>query len=185
MSDPVPSFAARFALAFVAFFRVLFDGAFAAGVERVRSGALPAPKEKEPEKLPPPPKVEEVKPTAALQLLGLLQREGRFVDFLEEDVTSFSDADIGAAARVVHQGCRKTLREHFTLSPVRTENEGERVTLAEGFDANAIRLTGNVVGKAPYTGTLQHRGWKVVEIELPKVHAEHDASVIAPAEVEL
>ncbi len=155
MSDPVPSFAARFALAFVAFFRVLFDGAFAAGVERVRSGALPAPKEK--------------------------------VSFALEGggPTSFSDADIGAAARVVHQGCRKTLREHFTLSPVRTESEGERVTIAEGFDANAIRLTGNVVGKAPYTGTLQHRGWKVTEIKLPKVHADHDASVIAPAEVEL
>ena len=123
--------------------------------------------------------------TAALQLLGLLQREARFIDFVEEDVSGYSDADIGAATRVVHAGCRKVLSEHFTLEPVRSETEGSRITLATGFDAGAVRLTGNVVGQAPFTGTLGHRGWRVTGSELPKLAPGHDAAVLAQAEVEL
>jgi hypothetical protein len=122
---------------------------------------------------------------AALQLLALFQREGRFIDFLEEDVTSFSDEEIGAAARVVHEGCRKAVHEHFTLAPVRDDEEGSRIEVPKGFDAHTIRLTGNVVGEAPFRGTLQHRGWKITRAELPKLAEEHDVKVIAPAEVEL
>lgn len=107
------------------------------------------------------------------------------MDFLEEDVSAFSDAEVGTAARVVHEGCRKALREHFTLEPVRSEPEGERVTVQAGFDASEIRLTGNVVGEPPFTGTLQHRGWRVREAHLPKLAAEHDPHVVAPAELEL
>src|SRR6185369_11868734 len=103
--------------------------------------AAPA-KKAEPEPLP--------STDAALQLLSLLQREGRLVDFLEEDVASFTDADIGAAARVVHSGCRKALREHVTLEPVRGEDEGAKVTLPSGAD-QAVKLTGNVQGKGPHT----------------------------------
>lgn len=123
--------------------------------------------------------------TAALQLLGLLQREARFVDFLQEDTTSYSDAEIGAATRVVHEGCRKVLDEHFTIAPVRAEAEGSRVTLAEGFDATAVRLTGNVVGQAPFTGTLNHRGWQVSDVRLPQLTDTKAAAVVAQAEVEL
>jgi hypothetical protein len=68
---------------------------------------------------------------------------------------------------VVHEGCRKVLREHFTLSPVRSEAEGSRITLQAGFDAAAMRLTGNVVGQPPFTGTLSHRGWLVTQVRLP------------------
>ncbi|MBP8267083.1 MAG: DUF2760 domain-containing protein, partial [Zoogloea sp.] len=107
------------------------------------------------------------------------------IDFIEEDVKAYSDADIGAAARVVHEGCRKVLREHFSIQPLRTENEGSRITLPEGFDAAAVRVTGNVVGKAPFTGSLSHRGWKVSETRLPKLAPGHDASIVAQAEVEL
>ena len=121
----------------------------------------------------------------ALQLLGLLQREARFVDFIEEDVVRFSDADIGAAARLVHDGCRRVLREHFSIQPVRDEAEGSRVTLPDGFDATAIRLTGNVVGKPPFHGSISHRGWRVADVRLPKLAESHDATVLAPAEVEL
>ncbi len=123
--------------------------------------------------------------TAALQLLGLLQREARFVDFIQEDVAPYTDAEIGAAARVVHEGCRKVLREHFALAPVRAEAEGSRITLQAGFDAAAVRLTGNVVGQAPFTGTLGHRGWQVTEVKLPQLTDTTAAKVLAQAEVEL
>jgi hypothetical protein len=107
------------------------------------------------------------------------------VDFLREDVSSFSDADIGAAARVVHSGCKKALDEHFTVEPVREEEEGAKITVAAGFDPSEVRLTGNVVGEAPFSGTLSHRGWRVIAVNLPKLTAEHDPKVVAPAEVEL
>ncbi|MCP8687359.1 DUF2760 domain-containing protein [Marinobacterium sedimentorum] len=129
--------------------------------------------------------LKQITPDTALQLLSLLQQEARFVDFVREDLGSFSDADIGAAARVVHEGSQKALNSYFTLEPVRTEDEETRVTLAEGFNAQEVRLTGNVVGTAPFTGTLVHRGWKVTEVKLPKLASGHDTRVIAPAEVEL
>jgi hypothetical protein len=134
---------------------------------------------------PQAPTLKEASPDAALQLLGLLQRDARFIDFVEEDIKGYSDADIGAAARLVHEGCRATLREHFTIRPVRDEAEGSRVTLAEGFDATSVRLTGNVVGKAPFNGSISHRGWRVDDVRLPKLTGSHNAKVIAPAEVEL
>ncbi|ANY61396.1 DUF2760 domain-containing protein [Comamonas aquatica] len=123
--------------------------------------------------------------TAALQLLGLLQREARFVDFIQEDVAPYTDAEIGAAARVVHAGCRKVLGEHFTIVPVRPETEGARITLPAGFDAAAVRLTGHVVGQAPFTGTLGHRGWQVTHVQLPQLTDPQAAKVLAQAEVEL
>lgn len=123
--------------------------------------------------------------TAALQLLGLLQREARFVDFIQEDVAPYTDAEIGAAARVVHAGCRKVLGEHFTITPVRPEAEGARITLPAGFDAAAVRLTGHVVGQAPFTGTLGHRGWQVTLVQLPQLTDPQAAKVLAQAEVEL
>ncbi len=123
--------------------------------------------------------------TAALQLLGLLQREARFVDFVKEDVAGYGDADIGAAARIVHEGCRKVLSEHFTIEPVRAETEGSRVWLPDGFEAASIRLSGRVVGQAPFTGTLNHRGWRVTDTRLPQLTDIKAASIVAQAEVEL
>jgi len=194
VSDQRPGFISRIFLSWVAYFRCLFDADFAAGVVRLRAGvALPsgdveAEQKKEKKENAPAPKpvvLREATPDAALQLLSLLQREGRFIDFLEEDVASFSDADIGAAARVVHEGCKKALDEHLTIEPVRSEEEGAKVTLEAGFDAGAVRLTGNVVGEAPFTGTLSHRGWRATKIELPKLAKDHDAKVLMAAEVEL
>lgn len=130
-------------------------------------------------------KLKTTSPDAALQLLALLQQEARFIDFIQEDLLDYSDADVGAAARVVHEGGQKVLKEYFSLAVVRDEQEESRISLPEGFDATAIRLTGNVVGKAPYNGTLIHRGWKVTEVKLPKLTEGHDVFIIAPAEVEL
>jgi hypothetical protein len=183
--SPLP-FLTRLWFAWVCYFRVLFDGLFAARVQAIGAGEAegkPALPEKKAE-----PKVEAPKAPstdAALQLLALLQREGRFVDFLEEDVASFADADIGAAARVVHQGCRKALREHVKLEAVRAEEEGTKVTLEEGFEAAEVKLTGNVAGKGPYTGTLRHRGWRAKSVTMPTAVEGHDARIIAQAEVEL
>ena len=131
------------------------------------------------------PRLKTTSPDAALQLLALLQQEARFIDFVQEDLLDYSDADVGAAAHVVHEGGQKVLKDYFSLAPVRDEQEESRITLAEGFDASMVRLTGNVVGQAPFTGTLVHRGWKVTETRLPRLAEGHDASIIAPAEVEL
>jgi hypothetical protein len=173
----------RLWFAWVCFFRVLFSGSFAGSVAQLSAPEPP------PEPLPvaPPAVLPPAPPTvdAALQLLALLQREGRLVDFLEQDVTTFSDADVGAAARVVHEGCRKTLRAHAKLAPVRIEDEGARVTVDAGFAPEELKLTGRVAGSAPYTGTLRHRGWRMTELSLPTAVRAYDASVIAPAEVEL
>jgi hypothetical protein len=190
---PLPFFT-RLWFAWVVFFRVLFDGLFAA---KLFTPELPEPAapattpELAPKQAPAPVRVEKVEADgagardAALQLLALLQREGRLVDFLEEDVASFSDADIGAAARVVHSGCRKALREHVKLEPVRTEEEGAKVTIPPDASPNDVKLTGNVQGKGPHTGVLRHRGWRATDVTLPTAVAGHDARVVAQAEVEL
>jgi hypothetical protein len=164
------------------FFRVLFDGLYAAKLQASR--ALPAGEKPQPPPEPQPPKAERADSSSALQLLALLQREGRLIDFLEEDVAAYADADIGAAARVVHEGCRKAMREHVKLEPVRPENEGARVTLSAPLDAS-VKLTGNVAGSGPFTGTLRHRGWRAAEVKLPTSMANHDARILAQAEVEL
>lgn len=181
---PLP-FTTRIWFAWAVFFRVLFDGVFAAKIftpqleepPRPELKPAPAPTKREPDGPPPT--------DAALQLLALFQREGRLVDFLEEDVASFTDADIGAAARVVHSGCRKALRDHVKLQPVRAEEEGARVTVAEAANPNEVKLTGNVQGKGPHTGVLRHRGWRVTDVALPTAVSGHDARVVAQAEVEL
>lgn len=190
MSGPPPDsplpLGTRLWFAWACFFRVLFDGLFAARAFRARLPELPAPAPAAPPvKAAVAPEKPEVSLEPALQLLALLQREGRFVDFLEEDVTTFSDADIGAAARVVHDGCRKALRAHGKLRPVRAEDEGAKVTVAAGTSPAEVKLVGNVAGEPPFSGVLRHRGWRFDELSLPTAIAGHDVRVVAPAEVEL
>jgi len=183
-SSKPPAFLSRLSIALGAFFRILSDAQYAGQVLGLQQPAPMTP--------PASPATAVVKPApaksntdAALQLLALLQREARLIDFTQEDLSRYSDADIGGAARVVHEGCCKVLREHFSITPIRTEAEGSRLTLAEGFDARAIRLTGNVVGKAPFQGSLSHRGWRASEVRLPQRSDGFDATVLAQAEVEL
>jgi len=136
-----------------------------------------------------PSKLEPVySPEAAIQILALLQRQGRLIDFLQEDLGSYEDAQIGAAVRSVHEGCREALREHLELKPVyEQEEEGAVVSVKAGFDPKSIRLTGNVVGNPPFRGVLRHRGWKVSRVELPQPVSDQGKPgwVLAPAEVEL
>jgi hypothetical protein len=114
-----------------------------------------------------------------------MQQEARLIDFLKEDLTSFSDDEVGAAARVIHTGGQKVLNDYVTLEHIRNEDEETRITVESGFNPQEIRLTGNVTGQAPFSGTLVHKGWKASAMNLPKLTENYDASVIAPAEVEL
>jgi hypothetical protein len=119
----------------------------------------------------------------ALQVLTLLQRDGRLIDFLSESLEGFSDSEIGAAARTVHQGCKKALDAYLELEPVYRDAEGATVTVAAGFDPAAVRLTGNVVGTPPFKGALRHHGWRAKRATFPP--PQKDPHIIAPAEVEL
>lgn len=154
----------------------------AAPLSLTEADAAPVP---EPRLPPPEARLQDAPPDSALVLLGLLQKEGRFVDFLQEDITHYSDQDVGTAARIVHQGCRRVMSEYLSIQPVRDEAEGERITLAKGFDPAAVRPTGNVVGEPPFTGALVHRGWRAVDVRLPKVASSRDVRILAAAEVEL
>ena len=193
MSDTPLSvpFATRLWFAWACFFRVLFDGLFAGRVWVVRDDRLPPAPSPVAERTNPPTAPREPAPAdvpqgdSALQLLALFQREGRLVDFLEQDVATFSDADVGVAARVVHEGCRKALRAHATIAPIRAEEEGTRVTLPSGFPPAEVKLSGNVAGAGPFTGVVRHRGWRATRLALATPVAGHDAGVLAPAEVEL
>lgn len=123
---------------------------------------------------------------SAIQILSILQRKGRLIGFLQEDLTAYEDAQIGAAVRTIHEGCKEALAESLTIEPIYSETEGSRVTVESGFDANTVRLTGNVTGAPPFTGALQHRGWRVTDVNLPKQVADKGKDkVLAPAEVEI
>jgi len=147
-----------------------------------RSSAAPSA----PETPTPAPKA----PRAEAEIVGLLaalQEKGRLVDFLMEDVTSYQDAQVGAAARVVHQGCLAVLKEHFEVQPMLAEAEGSTVTVPAEHAADAYRLTGNLSGAAPFSGTLVHKGWQATTVRLPQLMENKDGSLpaIAPAEVEV
>ena len=182
-----PPLLARLWLAIVCLFRVVFDPAFAAGVAALRAPAAQALPPAGRPTLPAAPAAIADPPQEqsgqALHLLAVLQREGRLLDFCEEDLTGFSDAQIGAAARTVHDGCRKALREAVALEAVRPEKEGSAVEVPAGFNAAAVRLTGNVAGQPPFRGVLRHHGWRVARVMLPP--APRDPTLLAPAEVEL
>jgi hypothetical protein len=122
---------------------------------------------------------------AALQLLALLQQEGRLVDFLEEDLSTYADEQIGAAVRPIHEGCRAVLRDRLVLAPILPGVEGATVTVARGFDPAAVRITGNVRGEPPYRGLLRHPGWRSAGLKLPVPTGDQDPSILAPAEVEV
>jgi len=125
-------------------------------------------------------------PEAAIQILSIMQRQGRLIDFLQEDLSAYNDAQIGAAVRNIHDSCKTVLDEHLDLQPIYTEEEGSNVQVPPGFDAQAVRLTGQVVGDPPFQGVLRHRGWRVSKIELPKpMQEKKDNWILAPAEVEV
>jgi len=193
-------------LAVVCFFKLLFGGKLPAAAARFlpdRTGdaepkappkALPAAAATAPtvpvvvsEARVEKPKVNtaQLHRDGALALLALLQREGRFVDFVRDSVDGASDADIGAAAREVHRGCRKVIDQNLALEPVMPGQEETKVSVPKGFDPAEVRLIGEAKGEAPFKGTLRHHGWRATEVKLPALADGVDRTIIAPAEVEL
>jgi hypothetical protein len=120
-----------------------------------------------------------------IHLLRMFQREGRLLDFLSENLDGYEDAQIGAAVRGIHENCNKVVRKYLALQPVLDQEEGQTLTLQKGFDTAAVKLVGNVAGAPPFTGVIRHKGWKTAKLELPALSASQDASLIAPAEVEI
>jgi hypothetical protein len=123
------------------------------------------------------------------QLLSLLQEKGRFLDFVMDDIKSYSDAQVAGAARFVHQGCQQVMQHNFTIEPVASVAENQPITLEPSFDRNDYRLTGKVEGEPPYSGVLKHKGWKTTSVSLPKVLGERATAkgthVLVAAEVEV
>jgi Domain of unknown function (DUF2760) len=122
-----------------------------------------------------------------VSFLAMLQGRGRLVDFLMDDINSYSDAQVGTAARVVHSGCKAALLEHFRILPIRTQSEGSTVQVAAGYSPDEYRLVGRISGPAPFSGVLVHHGWKTDTVNLPRVLGSTTGKLpaIAPAEVEL
>jgi hypothetical protein len=122
---------------------------------------------------------------AHLRLLGLLQRSGRLIDFLKEDISTFPDNQVGAAARQVHKECADLLEDLVTIRPIFQDEEGSKVRVPVGYDADSIKVIGNVKGNPPYEGILMHRGWKAHKRSLPRNISEKHTEVIFPAEIEV
>jgi len=118
-------------------------------------------------------------------MLALLQRDGRLIDFLTENISVYPDAQLGAAVRNIHETCRQVLDNYVKLEPILNSEEDQPVTVPAGFDSAAIKLIGNVSGKPPIRGLLRHKGWRVKEVSLPGLPLGAGRMVIAPAEVEL
>ena len=155
---------------------------------RGEKGEAPRPVEKK--VVPSVPEPKAAPPATAeadvVQFLGRLQEKGRLVDFAMEEIAGYSDEQVGAVARVVHQGCREVLQATFDIRPAHGGEEGEEVALARDYDARTYRLVGKVPETPPYRGAVRHRGWKTTRVNLPKVGADAAArEVIAPAEVEI
>lgn len=204
----------RIGLAFSSFFRLLFGKQLSPGVVAylppelkqlpapaavpaaapvVVAKPVPAAAVAKPGPAPAPVEVEKPKkadPSAAqrdgaLALLALLQRDGRLIDFLREPLDGFSDADIGAAARDVHRGCKKVLDQVFTLEAVMPGEDDAKVTVPKGFDPAEVRIIGEARGEPPFTGALRHHGWRAERAQLPSLAEGVDRAIVAPAEVEV
>jgi len=137
--------------------------------------------------VPVPPGANYQADAEIVSFLAMLQARGRLVDFLMDDINTYDDAQVGAAARVVHAGCKAALLEHFRISPVRAEREGAIVQVAAGYLPDEYRLVGKISGPAPFSGVLVHHGWKTDAVNLPRVlrSPTNRLPAIAPAEVEL
>ncbi len=175
----------RIYLAFRIFFLTLFKAAVARQVDNLLAGAQPAPSPAPPQpKQPPAPKPP--LRSEAITLLATLQREARFVDFIQESLAGYSDAQIGAVARDVHRDSAAVIDRLFALKPAVPQEEGAQVEVPAGFDAGRFRPTGNVSGEPPFRGRLVHPGWEAAKCELPTwTGSKESARVIAPAEVEI
>jgi hypothetical protein len=163
----------RIKLAFAAFFTILFKARLPSALQPAARVDVPAPA--------PPDDTDR-----AVQFLSLLQREGRLIDFVVEDLGSYSDAQIGAAARDVHAGCRRVLERYVTVESILPGREGQPVTVGQDgtIDPATFHLVGNVTGAPPFRGTLLHPGWRASRVVLPPLPTT-GRTIVAPAEIEI
>ncbi|HET9528880.1 MAG TPA: DUF2760 domain-containing protein [Blastocatellia bacterium] len=171
------SFGKRFSYAFRSFFKILSSGELPPDIAEELAGPSTGP----------PPQIDKPADSTdrAVQILAILQRDGRLIDFFTEDISPYSDAQIGAAVRDLHQSCKQTLERYVKLEPIIESEEGLRVTVQDPFDPASVKLIGNATGKPPLSGLLRHRGWRVSKVNLPPLPEGAGRSVIAPAEVEV
>lgn len=177
----------RVKYAFRTFFSILDHGRVPADVGTALTQSPSAPAAGAPPMAPAASATPAVTPAPAdraVQLLALLQRDGRLLDFVMEDLSTYGDAQIGAAARDVHSGCRTVLTKYFSIAPVIQDDEGQAVTLDRDVDPARVKVIGNTTGRPPFTGLLRHRGWEATRVDLPPAPAA-GRSVLAPAEVEV
>ncbi len=177
----------RILLAFRSFFNILFSGALSdstmleLGVSRRGSTASRTTKTAAASAATAPA----VKTSdGALQILSILQRDSRLIDFVMEDISGYEDDQIGAAVRGLHDQCRESLARYVTLAPVIDSVEGTYAK-APGGDPAAVKFIGNVPAEPPAGGTLRHKGWRVSRIDLPALPAKQDAAILYPAEIEI
>lgn len=180
----------RITFAFRAFFAILFSGKLPPDIAKAYGffpgKQQPAPAQRTAPQAKPAPQAPQLKPSdGALQMLGLLQRDSRLIDFLMEDISPFSDDQVGAAVRNIHDQCRDTLDRYVHLAPVIDGVEGT-FTKVDSSDPHVVKLLGNVPasGKAP-GGLLRHKGWRAERIDLPELASTKNAVIIAPAEIEV
>jgi Domain of unknown function (DUF2760) len=171
----------RVVAAFRSFFAILFRGvlpedvALEFGFTKAKPAPVATPQEQ--------PKVSD----GALQMLHLLQRDSRLIDFLMEDITAYTDDQIGAAVRTLHSESKASLARHLMLNPVIDGVEGtyQKLDSSKVPDPNRIKLIGNVPANGRVAGgTLRHRGWMASSINLPPL-GKQDPSILAPAELEV
>ncbi len=176
----------RIVLAFRCFFNILFHGALSAvTLEKLHLTGRPATARTAAAAAPPAPAAPAIRTSdGALQLLGILQRDSRLVDFLMEDIGAYSDDQVGAAVRELHDQCRDSVARYVSLAPVIDGVEGTFVQ-APSKDPNVVKFVGNVPAKPPSGGTLRHKGWRASKVDLPAVAGKQDPTVIAPAEIEI
>ena len=183
-SEAMISHGKRWKFAFRAFFSLIFHGRIASDILATFVSPAPEPSAASPV---PPSAVQpapEDRGDRAAQMLALLQRDARFIDFVMEDLTGYADAQIGAAVRDVHAGCREALGRYLTLVPVLDDEEGTKVTLERDVDPARVKMVGNLGNTPVFNGVVRHRGWEASRIALPPLPSA-GRTIIAPAEVEV
>jgi hypothetical protein len=184
------SFGQRAAYAFRCFFALLFRGVIPADILAAlgvpsRAPVAPPPRAAPAAAGPAPSARVEDPGDRAIQLLALLQREGRLVDFLLEDLTPYTDAQVSAAVRDVHASCRRAIDRYLPLEPILADEEGTATALGGPVDPSMVKLVGNVRSQPSYRGIVRHRGWRVGRVALPPLAPADARFVVAPAEVEV
>ena len=170
----------RILLAFRTFFNILFGGSLSdaalteLGLTRRAAAA----------KSSAPAAAARTTSDGALQILSILQRDSRLIDFIMEDISGYSDDQVGAAVRSLHDQSRDALTRYVRLAPVIDGVEGTYAK-TPGGEAAAVKFVGNVPAGTPAGGVLRHRGWRAIKVDLPALAAKQDTAIVAPAEIEI